>query len=216
VSWGGTRVDVFARAANGHLLHAWSSGGSAYSGWQDLGGSITTAPAVTSLASGTLDVVARGSGDSLVRRRWDGQAWSPFLSVGGIISAAPAATADPTAGRVTVFARGRDGTLWNIVLAPSGTARGWAAVASRETWAAPAVSSAGSPVLVTRNADLTPVVSIGGFTTALSGSVTGAMAVAQRSATSYTILGRGTDNALWQFDGRAGQYSWSRVGGTLS
>jgi predicted lipoprotein with Yx(FWY)xxD motif len=42
------------------------------------------------------------------------------------------------------------------------------------------------------------------------------MAVAERSSTSYTVIGRGTDNALWSFDGRPGHYTWSKVGGKLS
>jgi glucose/arabinose dehydrogenase len=214
VSWGGNRVDLFARSLGGQLLHAYSTGGG-YSAWQNLGGSITSAPAAASLGTNRLDVVVRsGNADSLVRRRWNGTTWGTFSSLGGLTTGAPAASADRSTGRITVYGRGRDGQLCTMALTATGVATSWSCSADRETWAAPAVTTTGTPVLVTRNADRTPVVSVNGFTTAVGGEITSSMAVAVRS-TSYVVLGRGNDGAMWSFDGRAGHYTWTRTTGKM-
>ena len=59
------------------------------------------------------------------------------------------------------------------------------------------------------------MVSLRGLTTAVGGEITSAMAVAKRSSTSYVVLGRAADGAMWSFDGRAGHYVWTRAGGNL-
>jgi glucose/arabinose dehydrogenase len=211
----GTRIHLFARGTNGHLLHTTTTGNS-FPAWQDLGGALTSAPTAAMVDGRTIDVFARtGSGDSLSRIRWDGTRWTTWTNLGGIITAAPAASADVASGVVTVLAPGSDGRLCSIGVTATGVSSGWHFVTGRETWAAAAVSSSASPVVVTRNADLTPVVSAGGLTTAVGGLVTGAMAVAERPG-SYAVVGRGQDNALWVFDGRPGHYGWSKVGGTLT
>jgi hypothetical protein len=201
-------VDVFARGTSGQLLHAWSTGGT-YSGWQDLGGQLTSAPTAASLGSSTIEVLARGASDSVIRLRWDGQHWGGFSDLGGVTTSAPAVTV-----------RGSDGTLCTRSLTTPTTASPWNCGSGRETWAAPGVSTspgtAANPVLVTRNGDLTPVVDVGGFITAIGGQINGAMAVTQRAPGSYTVIGRGTDGAMWSYDGRAGHYSWTRAGGKLS
>ena len=215
VSWGGSRVDLFARGSAGQLLHAYTTG-SSYSGWQNLGGQLTSAPAATSLASNRIDVVARsGSSDALVRRRWNGTTWGTFGTLGGLATSAPSVVADRGAGRVGVYGRGRAGELCSMVLTATAVASPWTCGSGRETWSAPAVNSFAPTVLVTRNSDLTPVVSLRGLTTAVGGEITSAMAVAKRSSTSYVVLGRAADGAMWSFDGRAGHYVWTRAGGNL-
>jgi glucose/arabinose dehydrogenase len=219
VSWGGSRVDVFARGTSGQLLHAWSTGAT-YTGWQDLGGQLTSAPTAASLGSSTIEVLARGASDSVVRLRWDGQRWSGFSDLGGITTSAPALTADTATHLLTVSVRGSEGRLCTRSLTTPTTASPWNCGSGRETWAAPGVSTSpgttSNPVLVTRNGDLTPVVDVGGFITAIGGQINGAMAVTQRAPGSYTVIGRGTDGAMWSYDGRAGHYSWTQAGGKLS
>lgn len=219
VTWGGARVDVFARGSNGQLLHAWSTG-STFTSWQNLGGTITSAPAAASLGVNTIDVLARGPSDSVLRLRWDGRRWSGYSDLGGIITAAPAVTGEAATHLLTVTVRGSDGRLCTQVVAMTTGTPAWNCGSGRETWAAPAVSASlgtpASPVLVTRNGDLTPVVSVGGLITAIGGQITGAMGVAERAPGSYTVLGRGTDGALWSYDGRPNHYTWTRAGGKLS
>ena len=211
VSWGGSRVDLFARGPAGTLVHTWSTGG-AFAPWGNLGGSIRGAPAAASLASGTLDAVAR-SGDALWRIRWDGSRWTSWSTINGIVTSAPAAAADPSAGTVRVLVRGSDGRLWDSLLTATGTRRGWVAVGNRYTWSAPAATP-GSSVVLTRNG-VTPVVAIGSFVTAIGGELTGAPGVASRGPGSWVAFGRGNDGALWTYDGRAGRQTWTRVGGAL-
>jgi hypothetical protein len=54
----------------------------------------------------------------------------------------------------------------------------------------------------------------GSFATAVGGALNGAPAAVSRSGSSWVLLGRGTDGALWTYDGRPGHYTWTRVAGT--
>ena len=212
VTWGGSRVDLFARGSNGHLLHTASTGGS-FGAWQDLGGQLTSAPSAVSLSTGTIDVVARTSGDVLSRIRWDGSRWSPWTTVGGQLSAAPAASADRATGTITVLVRGTNGQIYRVLLSATGVVRGYTNL-GRQTWSAPGLAQGARPVMVSRNGQ-TPVVTQGSFATAVGGQLSGVPAVASRSSASYVVLGRGTNNALYAYDGRPGRYTWSLVGGAL-
>ena len=84
-----------------------------WSGWESLGGTLTTAPAAASWQPNRLDVFAGGTGDSLYHIWWDGQRWSSWESLGGVLTSAPAAVSwGPN--RIDVFARGTDNALWHI------------------------------------------------------------------------------------------------------
>jgi hypothetical protein len=74
VSWGPGRIDVFGRGANNELEHKWFDNGQWSSGWENLGGILTSNPATTSLGAGRLDVFARGT---------DGHVWDKWFSSGG-------------------------------------------------------------------------------------------------------------------------------------
>jgi glucose/arabinose dehydrogenase len=211
VSWDGSRIDLFARGTNRHLLHTYTTG-AGYHPWEDLGGVLSAAPAAASLTPGTLDILVRGSDDTVWRKRW-APGWTSWQPVGGIISSAPAVAADAGSDLLTVYARGRDANLWDEQLTASGVRRGWHRNV-RQTWSAAATTPGNTPTLVTRNGR-TPVVTQGSFATAIGGLLSGAPAVTARDSTSYLVLGRGTDNALWAYDGRPGHYRWSRVGGAL-
>jgi hypothetical protein len=212
VTWDGSRIDLFARSTAGHLIHTWSTG-SGYHSWEDLGGELTSAPTAVSLSAGTLDVLARTSGDVLSRRRWDGARWTPWVSVGGILASAPAASADRGAGTIRVLVRGTNASLYEAVLTSTGVRSGFGSL-GRQTWSAAGIGQGAAPTMVTRN-DATPVVTQGSFATAIGGMLTGAPSVTSRAATSYVVLGRGADGALWTYDGRATRYRWARVGGAL-
>jgi glucose/arabinose dehydrogenase len=212
VTWDGSRVDVFARSAAGHLLHTWNPG-DGYRPWEDLGGTLTSAPAAASLSSGTIDVFARTTGDALARLRWDGHQWTPWTTVGGVLSGAPAASADRAAGTIRVTVRGSDAVVWDTVLTATGVRSGFRSL-GRQTSSAVALSQGTSVVMITRNGE-TPVVVQGPFADALGGQLSGVPAVSARSASSYVVLGRGTDGALYAYDGRATRDRWTKVGGAL-
>ena len=213
VTWDGSRIDLFAKGSNGHLLHTYSTGG-AYRAWEDLGGQLTSAPSAASLTTGTIDIVARTTGDVMSRKRWDGSHWTAWTTVGGLLSAAPAASADRGNGTVTVLVRGTSGQIYRTVLSATGVTQGFTNL-GRQTWSGPATAQGPQPVTLSRNGQ-TPVVIQGSFATAIGGLLSGAPAVAMRSSTSYIVLGRGTNGALYTYDGRAGHYTWSMVGGALS
>ena len=83
-------------------------------GFEDLGGAITSAPAACSMASGLIDVFARGATGSVVHASWDGANWSGWEDLGGSAKAG----SDPAAvswgpGRIDVFIRGTDDALWH-------------------------------------------------------------------------------------------------------
>lgn len=112
VSWGPSRIDVFA-TGSGHVLHKWYGGGAWWpsrADWEDMGGTFTSAPAVVSLAPGSLDLFARGSNGRLMHR-WFDYVWvDTWIDTGLDIPGAPVAAA--VGGRISIFARNPDGTIW--------------------------------------------------------------------------------------------------------
>src|SRR3569833_2919476 len=92
----------------------------AWSGFENLGGTATSAPAVASWADGRLDVFVRGT-DSALWHRWYSGGWSGWENLGGTLTSAPAVTSWG-ANRLDVFARDtgsrlvhkwRNGTSWS-------------------------------------------------------------------------------------------------------
>jgi hypothetical protein len=107
VSWGSTRIDVFARGEDGSLLHNTQLG--QWSGWQSLGGRIKGAPSAVTIGSNHLDVFARGEDDTLVHTRFDGQ-WRGWATHGGQLASDPSSVY-VGGGEFQSFAAGKDGTL---------------------------------------------------------------------------------------------------------
>jgi len=121
--------------------------GAGWSQWEDLGGVLTSAPAVASWADNRLDVFARGQNRALWHKWWDGSRWSDWEDLGGVLTSAPAAVSwGPN--RIDVFAVGTNQSLWHLWwdgrrwsqwedLGPSGTNGGTAhAGAGGKTWEA--------------------------------------------------------------------------------
>src|SRR5262245_38017693 len=83
-------------------------------GWEELGGHITSAPAVASWGVGRLDVFAAGPDRKLEHKSYDGSKWSDWDWIGGTFHGDPAAVSRG-ANRIDVFVRGMDdhlGHLW--------------------------------------------------------------------------------------------------------
>jgi hypothetical protein len=85
-SWGAGRLDVFVNGTDGALWHKWFTGGS-WSGWQTLGGKLTSAPAATATTGNQIGVFVRGGDGAVWYKHWDGAAWSSWTSVGGQVLA---------------------------------------------------------------------------------------------------------------------------------
>ncbi|WP_245837321.1 DUF346 domain-containing protein [Virgibacillus phasianinus] len=101
------------------VLNAISGGGSGqpqpgqgWSAWENLGGTLTSSPAVASWQSNRLDVFGRGTGQNLYHKWWDGNRWSGWENLGGTLTSAPAAVSwGPN--RIDVFTRGTDQSLYH-------------------------------------------------------------------------------------------------------
>ncbi len=87
-SWGSGRLDIFARGATtNHLFHkAWT--GTAYTGWEDMGGTLESGPGAVSapeISAGTdnhLDVYYQQAGGAVQRKVWNGSTWGSWQSTG--------------------------------------------------------------------------------------------------------------------------------------
>ncbi len=86
---------------------------STWSGWESLGGIITTPSCVTSWGPNRLDVFARGTDSALWTKWWDGSSWKGWSSLGGIIVSEPTVVSWES-GRLDVFAVGTDSACWHI------------------------------------------------------------------------------------------------------
>jgi Lysozyme like domain/Repeat of unknown function (DUF346) len=112
-SWGSGRLDVFARGNDQQLWHKWFDNGQ-WSGWEPLGGTLTSDPTAVSRSDGIIDVFARGGDNQLVHRSFvRGRGWSAWMHHGGTLTSAPDA-ASWGAQRVDVFARGGDNQLVHL------------------------------------------------------------------------------------------------------
>ncbi len=89
------------------MQHIWYDGN--WSAWESLDGVLTSGPAVSSWASGRLDVFARGTDNTLYQRSYETN-WTGWNSLGGDLTSAPAATSWDK-GRIDVFTKGKDNTL---------------------------------------------------------------------------------------------------------
>ena len=122
VSWGNKRIDVFWRSSDGSIYHH-SCNGSRWSATASLGGSMTQgSPAVSSPASGKLDLFARGDDDRLWLRSYtSSNGWTPWEPLDATLNSSPAATSrrnstatwkDLSGRSITnIAANGGDGTV---------------------------------------------------------------------------------------------------------
>ena len=83
-----------------------------WSNWEDLGGVLTSAPAVASWQPNRLDVFARGQNQAVWHLWWDGRRWSNWEDLGGIILSAPAAVSWGQ-NRIDIFGVGQNRALWH-------------------------------------------------------------------------------------------------------
>jgi hypothetical protein len=119
VAWE-SHTDVFVRGDDNSLYHrrgttTWTRG------WENLGGFLSSDPAVASRAPGKLDVFARGPFGQLWYLSYDGKTWSNWKNLGGNLKSEPAAVSRDS-GHIDVFARGADDALWHLAWTDS---TGW-------------------------------------------------------------------------------------------
>ncbi len=74
---------MVCRGTDNAMYHKWWDG-SSWSGFENLGGQLTSAPTICSWASNRLDCFARGTDNQLHHKWWDGSSWSQWETLGGI------------------------------------------------------------------------------------------------------------------------------------
>jgi hypothetical protein len=112
--------------------------GVAWSGWESLGGVLTSAPAVSSWGANRLDCFVRGTDTAMWHKWWDGAAWRGWENLGGTCQLGVGASSW-SANRLDCFVIGTDSAMWHKWW--DGTAwRGWESLGGVCTSAPAAVS----------------------------------------------------------------------------
>ncbi|HEU5202674.1 MAG TPA: hypothetical protein VFU17_00110 [Candidatus Limnocylindrales bacterium] len=186
-------------------------------GWESLGGVLTSSPAVSSWASGRLDVFVRGT-DSALWHKWWQNGWSGWESLGGVLTSGPAAVSWGN-GRIDVFVRGTDSALWHKWY--QGGWSGWESLSGVLT-SGPAVASwsNGRLDVFVRGTDaaLWHKWYQGGWSgwESLGGILTSAPAAAAWGNGRLDVFVAGTDSALWHKWYQGGWSGWESLGGVLT
>jgi hypothetical protein len=213
-AYDGVTSYVFVTGLDGALFYRASSG-RGWSPWVGLGGVLTGSPAAASLAPGHLRVFGRGLDGGLWSRELNAGSWSGWQPHGGYLSSPPTATADTASSRIEVVVRGLDG-LFSAQSLTVGA--GVAAYTRRDLMACSALAlspvrrlgdSAGGAFIDSRGA---PRLLEATGSRTLGGVVTSTPAV-QFFGGEFVLVGRGSDGALWLYDGRSGASGWSSLGG---
>jgi hypothetical protein len=83
-NWGPVRIGWFVTGTDSALYHMWSG---TTTGWENLGGVLTSSPGATAKAPYTIDVFARGgNGDFTIlwQRSYSGGQWGDWTYIGGV------------------------------------------------------------------------------------------------------------------------------------
>jgi C1A family cysteine protease len=83
-----------------------------WSGWESLGGTLTSKPDAVSWGPNRIDVVARGTDSACWHRWWDGAAWRGWESLAGVIQGGPTICSWGS-GRLDIFAVGTDHRMYH-------------------------------------------------------------------------------------------------------
>ena len=215
---------VVALTVNG-LPYTWSFTvgpfAPAPSGWESLGGVLTSTPAVSSWGATRADVFVRGSGNGLYQKTWNGTAWSGWTALGGVSTSAPAATSWG-ANRIDVFVRGADNQLYHR--SSDGTSwSSWEPLGGVLT-SAPTVASwaSGRLDVFVRGADnaLWHKWFVSGAWSgweSLGGVLSAGPAATSWGSNRIDVFVRGTDSGLWQRSWTGSAWSgWQSLGGVLT
>jgi hypothetical protein len=117
-SWGGQRLDVFARGKDEYIWHIYRDDQGVWHEWESLGGlRMTSDPSAAARGNGQMSVFARGENNQLwtITYSLKTDHWGPWLPLGGILAGAPDATRTGD-NRIDVFARGADNAMWHTAI----------------------------------------------------------------------------------------------------
>ena len=217
VSWDGRRIDLFAVGISHELYHKYRVG-STWSGWENLRGSATSAPAALTTGPGVLNVYVRSTDGALWVRHYDsGRGWTLWARQAGQLSGAPGVLSGT---RTLVGVRGTDGFLYQIGVDSLGRRRTVFTSTGFAVCSPPAyTSSGGNPILGYLRANTSADVVVDGSATSLRGQITGSIAlVPGRTAGGFAAFARGIHGPLYFYDAQNGLpgVAWRSLGGQLA
>jgi len=230
---GDGRLEIFGNGTDHAIWHNWQTApNNGWSGWNSMGGLLTTDAAVATNHDGRLEIFARG-GDDALWHNWQnspGGGWSGWNSLGGSITSDSSVDRNLD-GRLEVFARGTDNALyhnWQMNL-PFGVTiwSGWNSLGGIIT-SDPIVyhDADGRLEAFARGTDgavwhIWQTSPGGGWSgwASLGGVVTSLCAVYQNADGRLEVFARGTDNAIWhnwQTVPNGGWSGWFSLGGVIT
>jgi peroxiredoxin len=137
----GSRIDIFVTGTDNALWHTWTG----QTGWQSLGGKLTSSPAAASPSADVIDAFVRGTDGALWQKAYAANAWEGWKSLGGQIPAGTGpAACSWGAGRLDVFVQGSDAAMWHKSYA--GSWSGWQSLGGILT-SSPAATSPNTGVI---------------------------------------------------------------------
>jgi len=221
------RLAAFARTPKNVVYDiAQTSPGGGWTGWGDLGGTLTSNPAAAVNSSHRLEVFAVGGGQHMFHK-WITETgdWSAWSSMGGEFTSDPAAVLN-TFGKLEVFARATNDELYHAWLEDDGSWSSWSSLGGKLTSEPTAVLHAdGHLEVFARGAGDVPFhiwqTAAGGAWArwASLGGTTGAgMSVAENADGRTEIFAVGTNHeAYHKWIEASGAWSaWESLGGDLA
>ena len=114
VSWGGPRLDVYYMGKDKTCKHKYREGsGSKWGSWEDLGGSLDSAPACCSRKKDNMHVFCKGTDGQAWHRSYDtGGGWGRWQSMGGNLKHYPS-TCSWDKDHVSVYVSSYDDQCWH-------------------------------------------------------------------------------------------------------
>jgi hypothetical protein len=189
-----------------------------WSGWESLGGTLTSRPQAVSWAANRIDVVARGNDSSVVHKWWNGSSWQGWESLGGFIHGAPAICSWKS-GRLDIFAVGVDHRLYHRWF--EGGWSNWESLGGMLTSEPAAVSWGPNRIDVfARGVDgtLNHLWFDGAWHgwESLGGGLASAPAVCSWASGRLDVFARGQDSQLWHKWFSGGWSGWEGLGGMIT
>jgi hypothetical protein len=201
-----------ARSTGGSLVTREITRTSNGSGWVGLGGALTSAPVLAAAADGTVGVFARGADGAVwYRLRPYGGSWGSWRSLGGRLTSAPDAYAGDN--YFLVEGRGTDGALWGESVSTAGASGGgWRSNGFYLTSASSGFPFDDAVAAIYYRGDRGQLIQRMNSPQSLGGALTSAPDAAPLLERSVgVVVVRGTDNAIWLWDG-----AWHGLGGQVS
>lgn len=214
------RLAVFGRGTDNALWWNHQTSRGTWTGWQSLGGSLTSKPsAATAQSSGLLSVFVRGTDGAVFSRTLSASGWAPWQYRGAVLLAGTAPSAAYGSRGLMISAVGTDRRAYLFVAGFGGYGFDNIGGQTTSSAAVTAVHSTSGDLAVVfiRGTDgalhakqvVNPATNPNGAWQSLGGTLTSGIAASTVAGGSYTTaIALGTDNQFWMKQG-----NWPSLGG---